>query len=217
VAYRPVAKRWLCKEWRLTGNARNKHVCNNIRAVFSVGPCRGVISGTKFRAYSSNACGGGVKYLHRSPASRRRRRKENPVPGGITGPPFSWGIWIRGPGPPGWVSLESETVKCGHEFRGTWTYEWLRWREPAAIANERPILSSDRILHKDYNASIQLENKITGRDSQGACRQDELIGGTATRKVTLSLTLTLTLSLVQLWDGGQPAMAWTRKLKNLHR
>jgi hypothetical protein len=26
-------------------------------------------------------------------------------------------------------------------------------------------------------ARVQLENKITGRDSQGACRQDELIGG----------------------------------------
>jgi hypothetical protein len=26
-------------------------------------------------------------------------------------------------------------------------------------------------------ASVQLENKITGRDSQGACRQDEPIGG----------------------------------------
>jgi hypothetical protein len=26
-------------------------------------------------------------------------------------------------------------------------------------------------------ASIQLENKITGRESQGTCRQDELIGG----------------------------------------
>jgi hypothetical protein len=25
-------------------------------------------------------------------------------------------------------------------------------------------------------ASVQLENKITGRDSQEACRQDELIG-----------------------------------------
>jgi hypothetical protein len=25
-------------------------------------------------------------------------------------------------------------------------------------------------------ASVQLENKIIGRDSQGACRQDELIG-----------------------------------------
>jgi hypothetical protein len=26
-------------------------------------------------------------------------------------------------------------------------------------------------------ASVQLENKITGRESQGACRQDEPIGG----------------------------------------
>jgi hypothetical protein len=26
-------------------------------------------------------------------------------------------------------------------------------------------------------ASVQLENTITGRESQGACRQDELIGG----------------------------------------
>jgi hypothetical protein len=26
-------------------------------------------------------------------------------------------------------------------------------------------------------ASVQLENKIAGRESQGACRQDEIIGG----------------------------------------
>jgi hypothetical protein len=26
-------------------------------------------------------------------------------------------------------------------------------------------------------ASVQLENEITGRESQGACRQDELISG----------------------------------------
>jgi hypothetical protein len=26
-------------------------------------------------------------------------------------------------------------------------------------------------------ASVQLENKTTGRESQGACRQDELTGG----------------------------------------
>jgi hypothetical protein len=38
-------------------------------------------------------CGGGVEYLHCNPASRRRRRKGNPVPGGITGPPCSWGTW----------------------------------------------------------------------------------------------------------------------------
>jgi hypothetical protein len=31
------------------------------------------------------------------------------------------------------------------------------------------------MLHKDYN--LNLENKITGREAQGACRQDKLIGG----------------------------------------
>jgi DNA-directed RNA polymerase beta' subunit len=45
VTYRPVAKWWLCKQRPLLGNARN-----NRRTVFSVGPCRGDISGTKFRA-----------------------------------------------------------------------------------------------------------------------------------------------------------------------
>jgi hypothetical protein len=33
------------------------------------------------------------------------------------------------------------------------------------------------MLYKDYKASVQLENKITGRESQGAFRQEELIGG----------------------------------------
>jgi hypothetical protein len=46
--------------------------------------------------------GGGLEYLHRIAASRRRRRNGNPVPGGITGSLCSWGIYIRGHGPPGW-------------------------------------------------------------------------------------------------------------------
>jgi hypothetical protein len=33
------------------------------------------------------------------------------------------------------------------------------------------------MLHKTITPSAQLENKITGRESQGACDQDELIGG----------------------------------------
>jgi hypothetical protein len=37
-------------------------------------------------------CGGGLEYLHRCPPSRKKRDKGNPVPGGITGPPCSWGI-----------------------------------------------------------------------------------------------------------------------------
>jgi hypothetical protein len=51
------------------------------------------------------------------------------------------------------------------------------WRGPAAIVNDRPILSSERMLHKDCNRKCSLENIISGRESQGACRQDELIGG----------------------------------------
>jgi hypothetical protein len=30
---------------------------------------------------------------------------------------------------------------------------------------------------RSITASVQLENKITGRESQGVCQQDELIGG----------------------------------------
>jgi hypothetical protein len=33
------------------------------------------------------------------------------------------------------------------------------------------------MLHKDITASVQLENKNSGRVSQGTCSQDELIGG----------------------------------------
>jgi hypothetical protein len=40
------------------------------------------------------------------------------VPGGITGQPCAWRIYIRRPGPPGGGSLESETVKYGHESAG---------------------------------------------------------------------------------------------------
>jgi hypothetical protein len=45
-----------------------------------------------FVSYLNDPCGGGIEYLTRSPESRERRRKGNPVPGGITGPPCSWGI-----------------------------------------------------------------------------------------------------------------------------
>jgi hypothetical protein len=63
-------------------------------------------------------CGSGFEHLHRSPASRTRRRKGNPVIGCITGSPCSWRDINTGPAPPGWGSLESETVKYGHESRG---------------------------------------------------------------------------------------------------
>jgi hypothetical protein len=53
--------------------------------------------------------------------------------------------------------------------------EWVRWRGPAAIVNDRPILCERGCYIRIINASVQLENKFTGRESQGACRQDEPI------------------------------------------
>jgi hypothetical protein len=38
------------------------------------------------------------------------------------------------------------------------------------------IISSERMLHKDYDPKTRLK-KISGRDAQGDWRQDELIGG----------------------------------------
>jgi hypothetical protein len=87
------------------------------------------------------SCGGGVEYLHRSLASCRRRRKGNPVPGG-----YKYGdlaLQVRG-------SLGCERVTC-RESCWTRTWEWLRWRGPAAIVNDRHIISWEMMLHKDYS------------------------------------------------------------------
>jgi hypothetical protein len=60
-------------------------------------------------------------------------------------------------------------VKYRRESHGTRIRKWMCWRGPAAIVNDTPI--------RTVTASVQLENKITGRESQGAYRWDELIGG----------------------------------------
>jgi hypothetical protein len=48
----------------------------------------------------SSPCGGGLGYLHRSPVSRRRRRKGNPVPGG-----YNWATLLLG-------DVNTETLSC---------------------------------------------------------------------------------------------------------
>jgi hypothetical protein len=35
----------------------------------------------------------------------------------------------------------------------------MRWRGPAAIVNDRPILSSERMLYKDYDRRCSIEKK----------------------------------------------------------
>jgi hypothetical protein len=72
-------------------------------------------------------CGGGIEYLHRDTASRRRRRKG---------------------------SLKSETVKYGRESQGTRTQERLRWQGPAAYTKDRPALSSERAPHMNKPVTV---------------------------------------------------------------
>jgi hypothetical protein len=62
-------------------------------------------------------------------------------------------------------SLESETVKYGSESHGTRTREGMRWRGPAAIV--KPILSSVRILYKDYDRRCSIEKKILAVSLKG--------------------------------------------------
>jgi hypothetical protein len=89
------------------------------RLFFLCGPCREVIKGQRM-SFEWEPCGGGVEYLHRESASRRRRRKG---------------------------SLKTGTVKYGREIQGTRTRETLRWRGPAAYTKDRPVLSSERAPH----------------------------------------------------------------------
>jgi hypothetical protein len=52
-------------------------------------------------------------------------------------------------------SLKSETVKYGRESQGTWTRERLRWQEPAANTQDRPVLSSERAPHKNKTVTVK--------------------------------------------------------------
>jgi hypothetical protein len=76
-----------------------------------------------------------LEYFHRSRASRRRRRKANPVPGGCKCGDLDLKVGGH----------ESDIKKYGYEFRGIRTRELLCWRGSAAIISDRPILSRERV------------------------------------------------------------------------
>jgi hypothetical protein len=85
----------LCSLWtmlqlvaRLQNNTRPE------KTKFSMGSDPMLYNESLFVSRERHPCGGGVEYLHRDPASRRRRRKG---------------------------SLKSETVKYGHKSQGTRT------------------------------------------------------------------------------------------------
>jgi hypothetical protein len=48
---------------------------------------------------------------------------------------------------------------------------------PGIYIRDKPIFSSERMLHKDYDRNRSVEKNISGLEFQGAWRQDELIDG----------------------------------------
>jgi hypothetical protein len=52
------------------------------------------------------------------------------------------------------------------------------WQRPSIFIRDKPILSSERMLHKDYDRKGSVaKRKDAGREPQEAWRQDDLIGG----------------------------------------
>jgi hypothetical protein len=51
-------------------------------------------------------------------------------------------------------SLNSETIKYGHETKGTRTQEGMRWRRSVAHTKDRPVLSSERAPHKNRTVIV---------------------------------------------------------------
>jgi hypothetical protein len=119
-----------------------------------------------------NPCGGGVEYLHRDPASRRRRRKGKSQ------------IWDR---------------KILSQAPRDYDRERLRWQRRAAHTKDRPVLSSERASHGMKNVTVRRilysERKkylvISPRCSSTPRLTDWL---TVSRNVTLTLTLTEAVS-----------------------
>jgi hypothetical protein len=51
------------------------------------------------------------------------------------------------------------------------------WKRPSVFIRNKPILSSERLLHKDYDRKGSVAKIISGREPQRAWRKDELTGG----------------------------------------
>jgi hypothetical protein len=102
--------------------------------------------------------------------------RANPAPGDITGPPCSWGIWIRGPGPPGWGSLRWDSK--------IWSWV-LRDLDPRVTALDRPrsnctsklqthpLVREGATYQETHNRQTENKNLVMG-SRWGARHQDRL-------------------------------------------
>jgi hypothetical protein len=85
VVYRPVCKRWLSKQRLLLGENHKQTRLHSNESTLKSRATSGnavyysvraeMLQRRQLGQSNSVPCGGGVEYLHRSPASRRRRQK----------------------------------------------------------------------------------------------------------------------------------------------
>jgi hypothetical protein len=146
------------------------------------------------KAKYSDPCGGGLEYLHRSPASSDRRQKGNPVPGDISGPPVPGGykyedLYLQ----VGEVS--DQTVLHGHGSCATLTSEWLHCKlETRPLVREGP--HRDRTKIPDQNS--WKGSKIWSNVHKVGSTPRHTDWLTVSRKVTLTLSLR-SHSSIWLW------------------
>jgi hypothetical protein len=97
---------------------------------------------------------GGVFYVVRVEELKRRQLGQSSYPRVEAGSNTST-VTLRVVGGKEKGSLKCETVKYGHESQGTRTQERLCWQGPVAIANDIPVLSSERAPHINKPATVR--------------------------------------------------------------
>jgi hypothetical protein len=81
------------------------------------------------------------------------------LPSAVTCFEFDFGLDFEFVGGDKKRSFRSQTVKYGRESHGTRTPRINALARPAAIVNDRPILSPERMLYKDYDRRCLIEEK----------------------------------------------------------
>jgi hypothetical protein len=154
------------------------------------------------RGYIMRTPGGRVEYLHRDPASRRRRRK-----------------------------AKSQIWNSKIWSQGTRTRERLRWKGPAAYTKDRHVLSSERAPHKN-DSNCQTVINIWGStprltDSPSVAMWLRLwlwavvSCGSVNRRLNVGIRWLPAWELVN-WSNSAVAVysptgiTWAQKLKNLN-
>jgi hypothetical protein len=74
------------------------------------------------------------------------------------------------------------------------------WRKAKPIHKRQHIISSEGVLHKDCDSWGSVKKIVSCREPQGACSQDELIGG---EPPVVKYLLTLLNSIVGYSPDGE--------------